>query len=531
MQIQDYHVAVVGAGFAVLLIACANLGSIMLAGGIKRRREFATKVSLGATRLAIIAELTGESALLALAGGAAGVLLSVWAIQVLAHQSLPDLPWTGVLHPELNWRVFALAVAATGLSVIVVGLFPAIRVSGRNLVASLSSTIDANSWQPLGGYNLLVVVEIGLTVVLLMGAGLLTRAASRVAAFDFGYDPARIWAVYAVPDSGGVRQLRLGLTAAAASLSGVLSTAWIGEAATQGGVVITDETGATGRRVNQPHYWTVSPTFLSTMGIRILDGRDFVEGDLRSDGAVVVDQRVAQRLWPNKHAAGHLIKLGDLRSKEPWLPVVGVASNASLSFESDPDVAPETSIYVLREPTNSPQVQLIARLASTDASLVARFQRAMTRAAPEGRVTIAPWQGSFARLVSERRFIAALFGLLGASGLVLSAAGLFGTLAYAVSQRRREFALRVALGATPWDLLRLVMRRGLVMTLAGVGVGSLLAIWCSRLLAHWLYTVNPSDLVALLAAESILVAVSTGACVVPAIAASRSDPVETMRDS
>lgn len=538
IHVQDLHVAMAGAAMAVLLIACANLANLTLARGLNKRRELVLRMALGATRLAIVRQMLVECLLVALAGGMVGVFLSIGGVSVLASRMPPDVALVGVLQPQFSWRVFLLATAATAFSALAFGLLPALRASNVNLSDPLNEGAGTTTGRPARSYRPVVVVEISLSMVLLMAAGLLARSASRIGNYDFGFDGRRLWYIYAyAPPSPGTElhhqalrfgQATQGMMAAARSLPGILAVASMSERTTSGGAVTATTRGEMGL-MSQLSVLVVSPEFLRTLGISVVRGRDFEDVDAAGSGAVIVDQAVAARLWLYEDAVGQMIKLGGPASSEPWLRVIGVSRNATLAFQADPDIAPEPGIYVVQPQVGMLQTTLIVRVASDGPTVIARLQDAMTTNLPAGRVAIVPLLGGFRSVLAARRFIAGLFALLAVFALVLSSAGLYGVLAYAASQRRREFGVRVALGASRRDILRLVFRDGLVMTLTGTAIGGMMAVWTAHLLSHWLYTVHPADAVSLIAAEGLLLAVSMTACTAPAISATSANPVDILR--
>lgn len=227
-----------------------------------------------------------------------------------------------------------------------------------------------------------------------------------------------------------------------------------------------------------------------------------------------------------------MIKLGAFETDAPWVRVIGLARNAALNFESDPDLRPNPAVYVLGGPGN-PYAggEVVVRVAGDDPKTLLGVRRAIEGAVTDfrGSALIRPWLGDFDGVVTGRRFVTALFGVLGVFALILAAVGLYSVLAYAVSQRMREFGVRMALGAGAPDLLKLVMHDGFVMTLAGTGAGAILAMWAAKLLSYWLYNVGPTDVGSLVLAEAVLFVVSLIACAVPALTAMRADPIEILR--
>ena len=539
VQVQGLQLAVGSAALAVLLITCSNLASLMLARAFGKRREQAVRVALGATPTRALRPMLAEGTILVLTGGVVGFIAAMWGIDVISFRGTLDPVLREVFRAQLSPRVLGLAVAATALSLMLSAFLPALRLSHPDLSTLLKDGAWTNTRRSLGLNSGLVVVEIVFTMVLLMAAGLLIKAARRMSQYDFGYDADHVWIAYARPpvlSRGGTSpalvaefdNARRQLLVSASSVAGVLSVASFSEARTERGAVSSEE-GNEGRQVNEQRYYVVSPSFLRTLGVRLQKGRDFQPGDL-TGGAAIVDARIAETLWPRGYAVGHLIKLGDLQSAAPSFPVVGVAKQATLTFDADPDVVSEPPIFVVSPPRDVIQVQLLVRLDRDNARLLQRVLFALSSSLPGGHVTVAPWLGSFRTAVSERRFISGIFGTLGLVGLLLSAFGLYGVLSQSVAQRRNEFAVRVALGATSRDVIKTVLRDCAVISLAGAGIGAIAALWMVRLLGAVLYTVSPTDATSLVAAELVLLLGSTMAGIFPALAAARGDPLRVLRN-
>lgn len=541
LRIQDFHVALVGAGLLVLMISCANVANLMLARGLSKRSELAVRMALGASRPVVVRQMLLECLLVAIGGGILGVLLAVWGTDILANRAPSEVAFVGILKPRMSWRVLVVAALVTGMAGVGFGLYPALRTSDLNLGQLLREGAVATTNRALRSHSAIVVAEIALSLMLLMAATVLTKSAVQMGKYEFGFDGRRLWNVYVYPRpaSGMTAQQRAtrfgetarGLVVAARSLPAVLAVATVSEGRTTGGTVTAEPTPAGTRLVNQQSYRVVSPSFLRTLGVPVLHGRDFEEGDIDGNGAVIVDEVMASVLWPNEQAVGRMIKLGAPASVEPWLPVIGVAKSASLGFDADPDIAPERAIYVVRPQRWSLNVSLVIRVASDDPVQLEQLRLAMTVNSSGGRVVLLPLLFEFSRTITARRFMAGLFALLAAFGMALSSAGLYGVLSYAVGHRKRECGIRLALGARPQDIRRMIIGDGVMLTLAGMGIGAVLAIWTADLLGYWLYAVHPADAQSLIVSEAALFAVSMAACAIPAVSGARVSPVESLHSA
>jgi hypothetical protein len=286
-----------------------------------------------------------------------------------------------------------------------------------------------------------------------------------------------------------------------------------------------------GRRLLNLHFYrAVSSGFLETLQIPVVAGRDFTASDAGGGGVVIVDQDAARRLWPGIDPLGRMIKLGGHDAPEEWYPVVGVARTASLYFESDPDLPTEPNVFLMPGSYAGRSMRFVVRVRGDEPRVAMDLRRVLRDAVPgSGLPLIGTWLRGFDQIVAAREFMAGLFALFGLFALGLSSMGLYGVLSYAVSRRVREFGVRMALGARPADVLRLVLREGSVMVLAGVAIGAIVAMWFAQLLGYWLYDVNPTDALSLVSAELVLVVVSLAACAMPGVRASRADPVEVLR--
>jgi predicted permease len=540
LGLHAFHKAMLGATFAVLLIACGNLGTLMLARGLNRRRDVALYLAIGATRGAVVRQVMTECLIVALAGGAVGALLAVWGIDILAYHWPPRIRWIGLIKPALNWRVFAFAALAAVASALGFGLWPAIRSSDVDVSEPLKDAAGTTTGRMRLRFSALVIAEVALSLVLLLGAGALVKTVQRIKQFDFGYDRTGllVGGVNTYADSAFSRlearqALFEDILMRARTATGVVSAALFTGDAPAGEMVVPDYAADGSQRLLLKSYQRVSPSFLRTLGVRVLLGRDFEEGDRRGVGGVILDEDAAKALWPHRSPVGQLLKLGEASSSAPWVPVVGVARHASLDFEQDPDMSPEPLIYRVAGTFDTRQTQIVVRTRVSDEAGVSRHLRQSLQAAMPSSsgpaVYVMPWTTGFDEFVEARGFIARLFGLFGVIGLTLAAAGLYAVLAYAVSQRMREFGVRIALGANRRDLLKLVLHDGMVMVLAGMASGAVLSLWAEQILRAWLYNVDPTDAVALVGAELVLLVVSLGACVGPALRATRADPLEILR--
>lgn len=535
MRLSDIHYAEIGAALGVLLIACANLANLMLARGLAKRRELALRLAIGASRAAIIAQMFAECAVLTVAGAALGAILSLWGTDILASVVPRNLWWLGIVVPRLSWRVFAVGTAAAVGSAVIFGLVPAIRVAHAVSLDEPLKDGAGTTGRTRHRYSGLVIAEIALALALLMGAGLLLRVVHRLATYDFGF-PARqlLQAFVVTPDgrdstAGSRMAFQLASVAALRTVPGVAAAAGEKGVRPPGGSVTAEMTEESTRQLSIG-YQAVTPEYLRTMDLPILDGRDFVDGDLGGNGVAILNAAAAARLYPHQRAVGRMLKLGGPMSRAPWVPIVGVCRIALTPQPGDLEAYhAEPEVYVVRATDAARDFRVVVRAAGDLRGLDARLAGKLQAIGPGAGRGVAPYLYSWRAAVQARTFLAQLFVTMGLFALVLAAVGLYGVLAYTVNRRLREFSVRMALGAQRADMLRLVFHDGLVMVLAGTGLGGFVALRASSLLYTFLEDVPPTDVVTLVASEVILIAVAIAACLAPALRAMRADPIEILR--
>lgn len=541
MRLGDIHWAMLGAALAVLLIACANLANLMLARGLAKRREVALRLAIGASRGAVVRQMFVECALLTLVGAALGAALSVWGVQVLRTSVPQQLWWRGIVRPMLSWRVFGLAALAAAVAAALFGLLPAVRVARAVSLDEPLKDGAGTTGRTRQRYSGLVISEVALALVLLMGAGLLLKVVHRTASYEFNF-PARqllTSGVYLRESATRARDTldllgtELRVVAGLRGVPGVVDAAAATWQPPVGLAVTAEMSGDTTRLLNLHGVAIVTPGYLRTMGLPVLEGRDFADGDLAGDGVAIVNTVAAARLYPRQHAVGRMLKLGAPASSAPWVSIVGVSRT---QVEGPPGTGGlDAEVYVARRPgplqSKTASASVLIRVAREDSRINAAVAAKLAALGPGVGTYVQPYLSYWEATVRSQGFLAELFAMMGSFALLLAAVGVYGLLAYTVSRRLREFAVRVALGAQRGDMMKLVLHDGLVMTLAGTGLGAFVALWATGLLAAFLedQQVLPTDVVVLVAAECVLVAVATAASLAPALRAMRADPVEILR--
>lgn len=541
-HLSNFHYALMAAVAAVLLVACANVANMQLARGIGRSRELAVRVALGATRRRLVEHLLLEAAILAFVGLAAGLVLEYWGAQAL-RASIPPSIGRYVVEPQMSWRVLAFAVAATLTCILLVGVVPAIRVSGvdpNSLLKAGSGTGATRTHRRQ--YGLLVAVELALTLGLLSGAAVTISGAKRAATAWDGFDPAPLSTGIMV--AGRARDASRPLSEMLNDVErSVESVAGVAIAAAVQSGAFDHQAFMTGDRPEEIEvpgysYSIVTPSYVRTMGLPIVAGRDFREGE-RDEPAVIIDRYTARRWWPNASPVGALIKFGDRRSAAPFVRIVGVVGRARdprdpNAPENWDDVDGSTIGRILYLPGRRDSVQpgfgdqwaaqIIARASGDPASVPIALRRAGVFRAQSMDEML-----GLSREKASRSFVGKIFGLFAALGLGLAAIGVYGTVAHSVAERRRELGVRIALGASRRDILRAVLRESVTLALAGVAVGLLGTKYGVLLLRPVAYGADLFNAPMFAVMALVLLAIAGASALVPAYRATKLDPTESLR--
>jgi predicted permease len=532
----------------VLLIACANVAHMLLARAAARHREVALRTALGATRRRIVAQLLVESALLASLGGVGGFVLAQLGIRALVAASPPAIP--RVASVTVGGGVLSIALVVAAATVIVFGLVPALQASRVDLADTLRDG-GRGSGQGRGGARIrdaLVVSEFALALVLLVGAGLMIRTLVALEHVDPGIDPRNVVSMIVstagtpAADTARHGAFYVEVLARVRALPGIVSASYINHRPIDG-----DEWGFPFRLEGKPRprpgesptatYRVVFPGYFATMRIPLVRGRDFSDGDrTNAPGVIVINQFMAETHWPGTDPIGKPLTIDD----STWLTVIGVAKNdvrQSLSARPEEEMfLPFAQQPEYRKGLGAARtLTLVARVAcSTDecdagasAESVRDAIRSVESGAPISAVTT--FRSLIQSATAESRFYLAMLAAFAAIAVVLAAVGIYGVMAYAVSRRTREIGIRIALGAEPRTVMRAVVGEGLSMATVGAGAGLVTALGLTRLMRGILYGVSPDDAWTFAAVTALLVAVALVATVVPALRATRVDPLVVLR--
>jgi predicted permease len=519
----------------VLLIACANVANLLLARAAARQKEIAVRLSLGAGRGRLIRQLLTEGSLLALIGGAAGLLLAYWAQALLWSFRPPFLAADSIdLHPDMRVLVFTLGVSiATG---ILFGLAPAVQASRPDLVVELKEKTGApaGSNRMFSLRNVLVSAQIALSLVALVGAGLFLRSLQHAQAISPGFDSDHLAVLSFDLGAQGYteergRQFQQRVLERAASVPGVQSAAVASTVPLFAGgfartVFLEGQDTADRRAGRLVQISVVGPHYLETVGIPLMRGRRLTETDQPNTPiAVVVNETMAKKFWPDQDAIGKRFKFF---GQSFFTQVVGIAKDSKYNFIGE---EPTPFIYQSTTQIYQPQLSLFVKAAKPEAVLgtVRGEVQQLDRILPlTGVFTLSD---IFAQSLWAPRMGASLLAVFAGLSLVLSVIGIYGVMAYAVTQRTRELGIRMALGASRSEVLKLVVMQGLRVTLIGVAFGLAASLAVTRLVASLLFDVSPTDLVTFTAVPVLLAAAALGASYLPALRATRIDPMVALR--
>jgi putative ABC transport system permease protein len=535
-----------GAVGFVLLIACANVANLLLAKAASRSREIAIRASLGATRGRIVRQVLTESLLLGLLGGALSLLLSVWGNQLLLNAVPVDIPaWMTF---GFDWRVFAFAFFAALASSVTFGIFPALQVS-LSTSAELKEGGRGNSGGPKAHRirNGLVVSQVALALVLLIGAGLMVRSFLKLQSAPYGFEPAGVltFRVGLPPaqfkDPAGIRRFFEQLTPRLAEIPGVESAAGTSLLPSLGmniNAFIVEGRPRPKTLLEAPYAVNrfITPDYFKALKIPLLRGRTFTDDDRFDKPKVaVIDQGFADKWFPGEDPIGKRIN-SEYDPADPttdnkpenWITIVGVVGTVPQSIASS--TVPKFSFYQPVAQGTFNFLSYALRVKGDPASYSAPAQQAVLGLQREIPIyQIQTLSRAVANSYWQKKFFGVLFSVFGFGALFLSSIGLYGVMAYSVTERTSEIGVRMALGAQPSDVIRLVGRQGAWLVGLGIAFGLIAALGLTRLMSGALFGVSASDPATYLALSLILAAVGALACWIPARRATRVDPVIALR--
>jgi len=545
-NVQTILYVVLAAVGLVLLIGCVNLANLMLARSSGRRREMAIRLALGASRRRLIIQLLTESLLLAFIGGALALVVLVVILKGFVQFIPADIPR---LHEiEINLTVLGFVFLISTITGLLFGLVPAMQSSRPDVISNLKEGSHGS------GFGLatnrfrsgLVVLEFALSLILMIAAGLLLRSFGRLLEVNPGFNPenvllARVW--LPVPNNpeldpyrdplkraGFIKELLQRVSAIPgvrnAAISSGNAVPLVGPP-NSGGFAIEGD-AVTNNAIPTSQITVVSPDYFRTIGTPLKRGRFFTDADDRQAPQVVlIDEALVERYFNNRDPLGVRIKRGGPLSNAPWMTIVGIVGNIKTDGFDQPD-QPHLYYPIFQNPVYAMAIYLRTDVALSTMTQSLREQvRTLDRDLPVfGERTMTQVA---AESMSRRRFAMQLVGLFGILALLLAAVGIYGVIAYSVTQRTREIGIRVALGASKSAILRWVLKQGLMLTIAGVVVGLVGALVLTRLLRSLLFGIGPTDIVTYGVLAALLTVVALIACYVPARRATKVDPLVALR--
>jgi predicted permease len=531
-----------GAVSFVFLIACVNVANLLLARGGTRAREMALRAALGAERGRLLRQLLTESAVLSLVGGAAGVALAYGLVHALVATSPPNVPRIGEARIDGTVLMFTLGAATT--CSLLVGLLPAVRGASTKLAGTLreGSRGSGESRGRERARAVLIAAEVALAMALLTGAGLLLRTAWKINHVDPGFDSGHVLTARVILPPGRVADAAPGIRTYRAIRDAVAQTPGVQAAALTSSVPlgqsIQSGVGAEGQPLSDGERLitsvrTVTPGYLTAMKIRLLSGRDFTDNDNAGAPKVaIINETMAKRFWPGENAIGKRIEAMD-PSHQNFMVVVGiVADPRNISLDQQP--APEFYLPFEQIPpalfgTLQSSMVIVARTAPDPTTMARALRNAVDTVDPSlPLASVATMEELVKASLATARFNTMLLSVFGAIALILASVGVYGVVAYSVSQRTREIALRLAIGATPGNIAGFLIRRAMAPVGIGALVGVGLSVTTTRLLREQLYGVAPNDLATIGAVGLLLIAVSIIATCIPSWRAMRISPARAL---
>ena len=529
---------VFGAVIFVLLVACANVANLLLARASARYKEITIRAAIGAGRRRLIQQLLTESLILALLGGGVGLLLAVWGTKAIGSLAARMNPVFDNI--SIDTRTVLFTLSASILTGIVFGLVPALQISKPNLAGWLKEGRSSGGSASRNRFRgVLVVAEVALTLVLLVCAGLLIRTVARLRSVDAGFNANNVLtmniglpnAKYPKPENviaffkEATERISVLPGVKAAGITSVLP---LSDNFDGRGLVIEDHPKPEGEEISVDLY-VVTPGYLGAMEIPLKHGRTISDHDTNESAKVaLINQRMADQLWPNQDPVGRRIRFSGSSSTQTWRTIVGVVRDVSqYSLDKDPPM----QMYLPHSQFPTTFNNIVVKTEGDPYSVLGAVRREILAIDKDQAVYNVVTLAELHRdSIALRRFLMVLLIVFAGLTLALAAVGIYGVMSYAVTQRTQEIGIRIALGARPKDVLKLVVQGGIVLALSGVGIGVVIAFGLTRLMEALLFGVTPTDALTFAIGSLAIVAVAGLACYLPARRATKVDPLMAMRD-
>jgi predicted permease len=510
----------------VLLIVCANVANLLLSRAAMREKEISVRLSMGATRARLIRQLLTESLLLASIGGGLGILVAQWGNQLLPGNAGHPMP--------LDWRVLAFVLGVSTLTGVMFGIAPAVRATGLNISAALKETSRSVAGTRSILSRSLLVLQVAISLVLLIAAGLFLRTLHNLRNVDVGFNTRNLVMFRVNPglnryDDARLTPLYQQLTERLRSVPGVRHVAMSNVPLLSGSVNSTSifvegRTYAPGQREGHGiHRLVVSPEFFDTMEMPMRLGRSFTERDSQNaPKVVVINEAAVRKYFPNENPIGH--RIGSSIERAGQLEIVGVLRDAKYNSVRDPP--PPTQYVPTLQQARMDAAVFQLRTVGDPVAVVGAIREAVRQIDPNlPMMDVATQIEQVEKRLAPERAFAQAYAMFGGLAVLLASIGLFGLMSYSVARRTNEIGIRMALGARRQDVLRLVMRESMLLVVAGIVIGLAIAAASSRLIASLLFGLSPTDAMTIVEAVALLVIVSAVAGYLPARRAARVDPL------
>ena len=537
---QAIYMLMVAVGL-LLLIACANLATLLLARANSRKKEISVRLAIGASRSRLIRQLLTESVLLSTFGGALGLVFANWGTRALIALMSNANNRTMILDAGTDSHVLFFAFAVAVLTGVLFGLVPALRASKAELLSTMKDNAAAVS-DPHNKHRLgesLIIAQVATSVVLMIGAGLFVRTLANFESHNFGFDQRNLLTFGLDPARAGYHEARLvnlysQLLDRIQALPGVRSATLIQSAPFSGWSNKNSSVSVEGSAPQQGDselYWqAVGPDFFGTMGIPIVLGRGVLRTDTAASPKVaVIDETFSKKYFPGENPIGDRFSLSSKYDPANSYEIVGVVRPAELTDVS-PGVHPKGYASYAQFPKTLGQMFFEVRADGPPATIVSELRDAVHQTdASLPLLALKTQAEETGEALSFQRLFAHLTTVFGLFALLLSVIGLYGTMAYSVTRKRREIGIRMALGAKPANVLGMVLRQGIALTLMGVALGVFAALGATRLISSMIFGVSPYDALTFIIVAAVLLLVALAACYIPARRAAHVDPMVALR--
>ena len=534
-QVRPILLILFGAVGFVLLIVCANVANLLMARAATRQKEIAIRVALGASRKRIAQQLLTESVMLALAGGGAGLLVALWGISPLVALIPADIH--GLQNISIDTKVLGFTMLVSLLTGLVFGLLPAMQASKTDLNESLKESGRGSTEGRRGASirSVLIVSEIALSLVLLIGAGLMIKSFIRLQQVDLGFATDNVLTMRLTLPQAKYPEKRDQARFFQQALQQVQATPGVELAAAISRLPLTPgnssrsfniegRSGNNAEAGSSADYRVISPDYFRAMGIPVLKGRSFTERDnAEAAGSVIINETAARRDWPDEDPIGKRLQI----EGDEWFEIVGVVGDVKHLGQASKARA-EVYVSYLKRPW--PFMTILARSPQNATALGETLREAVMAVDRDQPVyEIKTVEQLVSRSVARRRSNMLLLGIFAVVAMVIAAVGIYGVMSYSITQRKHEIGIRIALGANRRDILKMVLGYGLTLALAGVMIGAVAALMLTRLIESLLFGVSATDPATFALISVILIGVALGACFVPARRATKVDPMVALR--